>query len=114
MRIVEPLSGTPRIRVHCEPVLGWSKQPAAQELGSHHVSFRGYDSELRLTTDAPLSYLNGEPFALTERKHFVLSWGAPVEEPLRAAVRALPARDRALLAAVGEALRHAARATRRR
>ena len=39
-------------------------------------------SELRLTTDAPLSYLNDEPFASTGRKHFVLAWGAPVEEPL--------------------------------
>src|SRR3954447_10100757 len=25
-RIVEPLEGTPRIRVHCEPRLGWSKR----------------------------------------------------------------------------------------
>jgi GH15 family glucan-1,4-alpha-glucosidase len=48
------------------------------------VAFEGYDSELRLTTDASLSYLDGEPFALTARKHFVLTWGAPVEEPLEA------------------------------
>jgi GH15 family glucan-1,4-alpha-glucosidase len=84
IRIVEPLSGTPRIRAHCDPILGWSKQRPRRELGSHHVSFLGYDSELRLTTDAPLSYLDGEPFALTERRHFVLAWGAPVEEPLEA------------------------------
>ncbi len=82
VRIVEPLRGTPRIRVACRPVLGWSKTPAPQEAGSHHLSFRGYDAEVRLTTDASLSYLNGEPFALTERKHFVLAWGAPVEEAL--------------------------------
>lgn len=82
VRIVEPLSGTPRVRVACNPVVGWSKKRAGRELGSHHVSFRGYETELRLTTDAPLSYLDGEPFALTEQKHFVLAWGAPVEEPL--------------------------------
>ncbi len=82
IRVVEPLSGTPRIRVFCDPVLGWSRRSAPREYGSHHVSFRGYESEVRLTTDAPLSYLHGEPFALTERKHFVLAWGAPVEEPL--------------------------------
>lgn len=82
VRVVEPLSGTPRIRVACDPVLGWSKTRAGREHGSHHVSFRGFDTELRLTTDAPLAYLDGEPFALTERKHFVLAWGAPVEEPL--------------------------------
>ncbi len=82
IRIVEPLSGTPLIRVSCNPVLGWSRTPATREAGSHHLSFRGFDAELRLTTDASLSYLHGEPFALTERKHFVLAWGAPVEEPL--------------------------------
>lgn len=82
VRIVEPLSGTPRIRVLCDPILGWSKQRPHREQGSHHVAFRGFESELRLTTDAPLTYLNDEPFALTGRKHFILSWGAPVEEPI--------------------------------
>lgn len=82
LRIVEPLSGTPRIRVVCDPVLGWSKARPRREFGSHHIAYHGYDAELRLTTDAPLSYLDGEAFALSERKHFVLSWGAPVEEAL--------------------------------
>lgn len=83
IRIVEPLHGSPRIRVNCEPRLGWSKRRATLEFGSHHVSYRGFDLELRLTTDVPLSYLDGRSFALTERRHFVLAWGAPVEEPLR-------------------------------
>lgn len=82
IRIVEPLSGTPRIRVLCDPVLGWSRARPKRELGSHHMSFHGYGTELRLTTDASLSYMNDDPFALTEKKHFVLAWGAPVEEPL--------------------------------
>ncbi|GMU58450.1 MAG: glycosyl hydrolase [Myxococcaceae bacterium] len=82
VRIVEPLSGTPRIRVACAPVLGWSKATPSRDLGSHHVAWRGYDAELRLTTDAPLTYVNGEPFALTGKRHFVLAWSAPVEEPL--------------------------------
>jgi len=82
VRIVEPIAGTPRIRVLCDPVLGWSRARPRPELGSHHVAYHGYPSELRLTTDAPLSYLNDEPFALTSRRHFVLAWGAPVEEPL--------------------------------
>lgn len=72
LRIVEPLSGTPRIRVVCDPVLGWSRARPRRELGSHHVSYLGYDTEVRLTTDAPLSYLDDEAFALSEQKHFVL------------------------------------------
>jgi GH15 family glucan-1,4-alpha-glucosidase len=82
VRIVEPLSGTPRIRVLCDPILGWSRDRPAKDQGSHHIAFQGYETELRLTTDAPLTYLGGDPFALTERRHFVLAWGAPVEEPL--------------------------------
>jgi len=82
IRIVEPISGTPRIKVRCEPVLGWSKSRPRQEQGSHHLQFLGYPGELRLTTNASLTYLESESFALTSSKHFVLSWGAPVEEPL--------------------------------
>lgn len=82
VRIVQPLSGTPRVRVMCDPVLGWSRARPRREHGSHHIRYLGYESELRLTTDAPLSYVDGEAFALTERRHFVLAWGEPVEEPL--------------------------------
>jgi GH15 family glucan-1,4-alpha-glucosidase len=82
MRIVEPIEGTPRIAVACEPRLGWSKKRPPVLQGSHHVRFEGFASQLRLTTDIPLSYLGGQPFTLTGRHHMVLSWGAPVEEPL--------------------------------
>ncbi len=81
-RVIEPISGTPRVRVNCQPVLGWSKAPPARVFGSNHVQYEGFSSRLRLTTDIPLSYLDGTPFALTGRKHLVLSWGAPVEESL--------------------------------
>jgi GH15 family glucan-1,4-alpha-glucosidase len=81
-RIVEPLEGTPRVRIACQPRLGWSQAVPAELHGSHHVAFSGFPSPLRLTTDVPLSYLGGQPFSLTGRKHLVLAWGAPVEEPL--------------------------------
>jgi GH15 family glucan-1,4-alpha-glucosidase len=82
-RIVEPIEGTPRIKVVCEPRLGWSKSAPTKLQGSNHVRYEGFDSQLRLTTDIPVSYLNGQPFSLTERCHLVLSWGAPVEQSLR-------------------------------
>jgi GH15 family glucan-1,4-alpha-glucosidase len=81
-RIVEPVSGTPRIRVCCEPKLGWSKATPPGHQGSNHVDFQGFAGQLRLTTDIPLSYLGGRPFALTERRRLALTWGAPIEEPL--------------------------------
>ena len=82
IRIVEPIRGTPSIRVRCDPRLGWSNQAPVKRPGSNHISYAGFDAELRLTTDVPLSYLEGSSFALTEPKHFVLSWGEPVEEAL--------------------------------
>jgi GH15 family glucan-1,4-alpha-glucosidase len=82
IRIVEPISGTPRIRVRCDPVLGWSRKKPGREVGSHHIQFHGYEEQLRLTTNAPLSYLNGDAFALSARTDFVLAWGSPVEESL--------------------------------
>ena len=82
VRIIEPIEGTPRITVLCEPRLGWSKERPSVTQGSHHIQFDGFASPLRLTTDLPLSYLNGKPFSLTERQHMILTWGAPLEEPL--------------------------------
>jgi len=82
IRVVEPLAGTPAVRVRCAPRLGWSKQEPARLVGSNHVQFEGFPAPLRLTTDVPVSYLDGRSFVLTRRQHFVLTWGAPVEEPL--------------------------------
>jgi GH15 family glucan-1,4-alpha-glucosidase len=84
VRILEPLAGTPRLRVTCEPRLGWSRGVPGRTQGSNHINFEGFPSLLRLTTDIPLSYLEGQAFALTERRHIVLSWGSPVEESLPA------------------------------
>jgi GH15 family glucan-1,4-alpha-glucosidase len=81
-RILEPIAGTPRIRVRCDPRLGWSKGVPPTLLGSNHVRYEGFGAPLRLTTDIPLSYVGGQPFALTSRRHLVLAWGAPIEEPL--------------------------------
>ncbi|HVE86567.1 MAG TPA: glycoside hydrolase family 15 protein [Myxococcales bacterium] len=81
-RIIEPVSGTPRVRVRCEPRLGWSREAPRALQGSNHLLFDGFPSPLRLTTDVPLSYLGGQPFALGERRHLALTWGAPIEEPL--------------------------------
>ncbi|MGC9197701.1 MAG: glycoside hydrolase family 15 protein [Acidobacteriaceae bacterium] len=82
VRILEPISGAPRIEIVCAPKLGWSKKTPKTVEGSHHLRFEGFDAELRLTTDIPLSYLHGRPFTLTGRQHMVLAWGAPIEEPI--------------------------------
>jgi GH15 family glucan-1,4-alpha-glucosidase len=81
-RIIEPLDGTPHVRVNCDPKIGWSKASPATLKGSNHLGFDGFAGPLRLTTDVPLSYLEGKPFALTERRHLAFTWGPPIEEAL--------------------------------
>ena len=83
VRIVEPLEGTPRVRVVCNPIRGWEKTRPELEYGSNHINFLGYPTTVRLTTDIPISYIGGPAFALSQKRHLVLSWGAPVEEPLQ-------------------------------
>ncbi len=82
IRIIEPLAGSPRVAVRCQPRLGWSAKIPTETHGSHHIRYHGYAAQLRLTTDCSLSYVNAQPFTLTEKRHVVLSWGDPVEEPL--------------------------------
>jgi GH15 family glucan-1,4-alpha-glucosidase len=83
-RVLEPLRGQPRLRVVCDPRLGWSRQHPQVLQGSNHLRYEGFDAPLRLTTDVPLSYLaTGQTFALTGRRHLALSWGQPIEEPLQ-------------------------------
>ncbi len=84
MRIVEPLEGSPRIRVRCDPMLGWSREAPTRMQGSNHIRYEGFASQLRLTTDIPLSYLGGQPFSLHQRRHLALTWGPPIEEALPA------------------------------
>ena len=57
--------------------------------GSHHVAFEGFASQLRLTTDLPLSYLGGQPFTLTGRGISCLTWGCAGRRASGAVVRAL-------------------------
>jgi GH15 family glucan-1,4-alpha-glucosidase len=81
-RIIEPLEGTPRIRVRCAPQLGWSRRKPGHYQGSNHLRWEGFESPLRLTSDVPLSYLDGRAFTLIGPRHLALTWGPPIEEEL--------------------------------
>jgi GH15 family glucan-1,4-alpha-glucosidase len=82
LRLLEPLEGSPRISVQCNPVQGWAKTRPVVTQGSNHLQYEGFDSALRLTTDVPLSYLDGRAFSLTSRHRLALTWGPPIEDPL--------------------------------
>ncbi len=82
-RIVEPLSGSPSIRVCCKPVSGWEKTPIRPVRGSSHVRYDIRGDYLRLLTNMPLTYLCEEtPVILTSKMYFALTWGLGIEDDL--------------------------------
>src|SRR5258706_1956585 len=72
MRIIEPIAGLPRITIRVRPTQFYGNSMKRQVAGSSHVTY-GEPPLVRLTTDAPLSYIQREtPFALTRPLHLVL------------------------------------------
>jgi GH15 family glucan-1,4-alpha-glucosidase len=73
VRRVRPLAGTPRICVHLRPSFGYGEFAPATTHGSNHIRYVSEDRVLRLTTDAPVSYVLAEtPFLLESDISFVL------------------------------------------
>ena len=73
MRIIEPIAGLPRITIRLRPTSRYGVPIAERSIGSNHISFRGADFTIRLTTDAPLSYIDREAsFVLTKAVHLVM------------------------------------------
>ena len=57
VRRVRALKGHPRIRISVQPASGWSARTQAVTRGTNHLRFVLPDQTLRLTTDAPLTYV---------------------------------------------------------
>jgi GH15 family glucan-1,4-alpha-glucosidase len=73
VRRVEPVAGLPAVRVRLRPVFAYGHEKPAVTHGSNHMRFVASSQTLRLTTDAPLAYVESEaPFALTQPFHLIL------------------------------------------
>jgi len=65
MRIVRPLSGSPRIRVRLRPAYDYGRRRPETTRGSNHIRYVMPDLTLRLTTNTPVTYILDEvPFVL--------------------------------------------------
>jgi len=83
VRKIEPLKNSPAVRVSIKPMGDYGQITPKAERGSSHLSFTGLESNLRLTTNIPLSYILSEKsFILDEPKYLVLTWGVPFEASL--------------------------------
>lgn len=73
VRRVEPLSGMCRIRVRLRPRMGYGAHRAVAMPGSNHIRYVSEAGALRLTTDAPVTYVAQESaFVLKQPLNFIL------------------------------------------
>jgi GH15 family glucan-1,4-alpha-glucosidase len=67
IRRIEPLKGRPAVRIHLRPAGSYGARAYQRQLGSHHVRFSDVSQALRVTTDAPVSYLAEERVFVLDR-----------------------------------------------
>lgn len=78
VRMIEPISGLPRITIRFRPAYDYGEPMTQFSIGSNHIRYWGGSTVVRLTTDAPLSYIEREaPFALTRPVHMVFGTDEP-------------------------------------
>ncbi|MBN8936300.1 MAG: glycoside hydrolase family 15 protein [Rhizobiales bacterium] len=79
IRIIEPISGLPRITIRVRPAHSYGEPITQRSLGSNHIRYSGGNIVMRLTTDAPLSYIDREaPFVLHRPLGMVFGADEPV------------------------------------
>ncbi len=67
VRILRPLSGSPRVRVRLRPTHHWGKSASPLPGGSNHLRFQLASMPMRLTTNAPVSLIKEERDFRVER-----------------------------------------------
>ena len=87
-RIIEPVAGLPRITIRMRPTSDYGKPLTRRSLGSNHIRYSDEGTVIRLTTDAPLSLIDGEaPFILTRPLHLVFGPDEPFPGDLQSTCR---------------------------
>jgi GH15 family glucan-1,4-alpha-glucosidase len=83
IRKIELLDGNPFITVKCEPVGSYGTFRPEIVAGSNHIRYLNFDTQVRLTTNIPLTYIiNNQPFILNETCYLAFTYGVPLEAPL--------------------------------
>ncbi|MGE5349013.1 MAG: glycoside hydrolase family 15 protein [Actinomycetota bacterium] len=83
IRKIELLDGNPFITVKCEPVGSYGDFKPQIVAGSNHIRYLNFDTQVRLTTDIPLTYIiNNQPFILNDTCYLAFTYGVPLEAPL--------------------------------
>ncbi len=87
-RVIEPLQGAPRVRVSLHPRFEYGAAAPTVTRGGNHVRFVSPSLTLRLSTDAPISYIGAEvPFMLDRKYTFILGPDESLRENIEATGR---------------------------
>ena len=71
VRIVRPVSGSPRVRVRMRPSTDWGAAAASRTRGSNHIRYEVAGAVMRLSTTAPVGWIEDEGVFRVERPlHF--------------------------------------------
>lgn len=85
VRKIELIDGNPFINVRCEPVGQYGSFRPDIVAGSNHIRYLNFDTQVRLTTNIPLTYIvNKQSFILNDTYYMVFTYGVPLEAPLEA------------------------------
>jgi GH15 family glucan-1,4-alpha-glucosidase len=88
VRMIEPIAGLPRITIRVRPTHNYGMPITQRSSGSNHIRYWAGDTIIRLTTDAPLSYIEREaPFVLTRGINLVLGNDEPFPAELATSCR---------------------------
>ncbi len=80
VRRITPVAGLPRITIRVRPCHSYGRPVTGLSIGSNHIRYQGAEPVLRVTTDAPLSYIVQETtFPLTRPLTLILGPDDPFE-----------------------------------
>ena len=78
IRRIEPLAGLPRVIIRVRPTHNYGRPTKNVVVGSNHIRYIGGEHVLRLTSDAPLSYIVNEiAFPLTRPVNLIFGQDDP-------------------------------------
>ncbi|NQZ47399.1 MAG: glycoside hydrolase family 15 protein [Erythrobacter sp.] len=90
VRIVRPINGNPRIKVVLKPTKNYGAGLADTTHGTNHIRYLTGDTGLRLSTDAPVGYIQeGRSFRIERDTHFFLGPDEPFVGNLREQLRSM-------------------------
>src|SRR3546814_20938866 len=79
VRIMRPVAGAPRVRVHLPPATNWGGKDAERTNGTNHIRYLLKPQPLRITPVAPTGhFLDGRAFRAAKSLHFFLGPAEPI------------------------------------